>query len=137
MRFLYIVLFFMCFTQAETQLKIKDARYSEVDDTGFKKMDLIADEARLFGQDIKLTNYTLNIYQKKGTPVLVKSPSCFYDQSTQKIKSTEKVNIIFKEGTINGVGYDVAVNDQNIRIRSQVKAVFKVSKVEKEKEKEK
>ncbi|EDM25934.1 hypothetical protein LNTAR_07824 [Lentisphaera araneosa HTCC2155] len=133
MRFSFLLIIFIFSAQAETQLKIKNARYSEVDETGFKKMDLIADEARLYGQDIKLANYTLNIYQKKGTPVVVKSPSCFYDQSTQKIKSTEKVNITFNEGKIDGVGYDVAVNQQNIRIRSQVKAVFKVSKEEKKK----
>ncbi|MDD7986645.1 LPS export ABC transporter periplasmic protein LptC [Lentisphaera marina] len=133
MRFFCVLMFIIFCAHAETQLKIKNARYSDIDDTGFKKMDLIADEARLFGQDIKLINYTLNIYQKKGTPVLVKSPMCFYDQSTQKIKSTEKVKIIFNEGKIDGVGYDVAVNEQNIRIRSQVKAVFKVSKEEKKK----
>jgi len=133
MRFSFLLIIFIFSAQAETQLKIKNARYSEVDETGFKKMDLVADEARMYGQDIKLANYTLNIYQKKGTPVVVKSPSCFYDQSTQKIKSTEKVNITFNEGKIDGVGYDVAVNEQNIRIRSQVKAVFKVSKEEKKK----
>lgn len=133
MRFSFLLIIFIFSAQAETQLKIKNARYSEVDETGFKKMDLIADEARMYGQDIKLANYTLNIYQKKGTPVVVKSPICFYDQSTQKIKSTEKVNITFNEGKIDGVGYDVAVNEQNIRIRSQVKAVFKVSKEEKKK----
>ena len=133
MRFSFLLIIFIFSAQAETQLKIKNARYSEVDETGFKKMDLIADEARMYGQDIKLANYTLNIFQKKGTPVVVKSPSCFYDQSTQKIKSTEKVNITFNEGKIDGVGYDVAVNEQNIRIRSQVKAVFKVSKEEKKK----
>merc|ERR1712127_367999 len=113
-------MFLLFSVQAETQLKIKDARYSELDNSGFKKMDLVADEARLYGQDIRLTDYTLNIYQKKGTPVVVKSPSCFYDQAAQKIKSTEKVNIIFNEGKIDGVGYDVEVNNQNIRIRSQV-----------------
>ena len=133
MRFSFLLIIFIFSAQAETQLKIKNARYSEVDETGFKKMDLIADEARMYGQDIKLANYTLNIYQKKGTPVVVKSPICFYDQSTQKIKSTEKVNITFNEGKIDGVGYDVAVNEQTIRIRSQVKAVFKVSKEEKKK----
>ena len=133
MRFSFLLIIFIFSAQAETQLKIKNARYSEVDETGFKKMDLIADEARMYGQDIKLANYTLNIFQKKGTPVVVKSPSCFYDQSTQKIKSTEKVNITFNEGKIDGVGYDVSVNEQNIRIRSQVKAVFKVSKEEKKK----
>jgi len=116
---------------AETQLKIKNASYSEMDETGFKKMDLIADEAQLFGKDIRLNNYTLNIYQKKGSPVLVKSPKCFYDQTGQKIKSSDKVKITFNEGIIEGVGYDVDVNENNIRIRSQVKAVFKVSEKKK------
>ncbi|WDE97580.1 LPS export ABC transporter periplasmic protein LptC [Lentisphaera profundi] len=134
MKFIFLMVLFLFSVQAETQLKIKNARYSDVDETGFKKMDLLADEARFYGQDIKLTKYTLNIYQKKGTPILIKSPSCLYDQGAQKIKSTEKVSITFNEGKIDGVGYDVAVNDQNIRIRSQVKAVFKVSKQEKKKE---
>jgi len=132
MKIFRALIFFMTYMIfAETQLKIKNARYSEMDETGFKKMDLVAEEAKLYGQDVGLTNYTLNIYQKKGNPVLVQSPKCFYDQNGQKIKSSDKVKITFNEGVIEGVGYDVDVNESNIRIRSQVKAVFKVSKKKK------
>ena len=125
------IVFLSLNTFSDLQLKTKNPRYSEIDDSGFKKMDLSAEEAMLYGQDVRLSNYILKIFQKKGKPMLVESPKCFYDKAGQKIKSADKVKISFNEGVIEGVGYDVDVNENNIRIRSQVKAVFKVSEKKK------
>jgi hypothetical protein len=89
--------------------------------TGKAQWELYGKTARLHGGLYELDSIRLVVYREDGSRATITSPKCTFDPTKRVAFSDAPIKVVSEGMTLEGVGYDFAIDRKRLRIRSQVK----------------
>lgn len=114
-------------------MPIKDLRLPlERNEDGKIKTQLVAAQARVPPEgDVEAKKVRVEFYKDENIDTLMTTDECRYDRAKGKATSESKVRIERENLVITGTGFECSMQDQIVKILSDVKVVLDRSKKEK------
>ena len=129
--------FFLCFflSAQDNSIKAQGFKKAEYNDDGKLNCIISGKHGATFGKEARIEGVQVPIYNQ-SSPLELTTPKCIYNMAKKTCTSKEAVKIKGDGVTITGVGFDINNKTKKIFIRSQVKVIWKKSKLKAETKKD-
>jgi len=94
-------------------------------DDGGVAWTLNGGKATVKGVLVEMEKVRLTFLFRDGEAVLITSPRCSFNQTTEAGQSDAPIHVEGKTIRLDGVGYDIWTEKQKLRVRSQVRMVIR------------
>lgn len=80
------------------------------------------------GDTVNLDNATLTFITETKEQIVATSPKCVFSRQAKTGSSDAPLHVVHRQATVDGVGYDVLAEQQQLHIRSKVKMTIRPEK---------
>ena len=102
------------------RLEMTDFTTRGVREDGTRNWAISGGSAVVRGPLAEVSKVRVILHVHDGGEAVITSPKCVYNQNTGIARSDAPIHVASRELTLDGVGYDISLHEQQLRVRSGV-----------------